>query len=120
MGLRVHSMAPGHSPLQPSSYHIPTDLGCTVQPGQSPPDHWRGTGSCLWPSQPAYRAGIIALVGKVIQALVLQLLSNECDHGQGPVSVPRGSGGHNSKLQEAWATAGSELTLQMDFRFTEE
>lgn len=37
----------------------------------------------------AHRAGIVALAGKVIQALVLQLLSDEGDHGLGPVPSVR-------------------------------
>lgn len=37
-GLRVHGMALGHSPLQPSSRHIPADLGrkSSVHPGSLP------------------------------------------------------------------------------------
>lgn len=37
-----------------------------------------------------------------------------------PQSVPMGTGVQSSRLQEAWAAAGSELTLKVDFRFTDE
>lgn len=36
----------------------------------------------LWPL--AYRVGPTALAGEVVQALTLQLLGDERDHGQGP------------------------------------
>lgn len=37
-----------------------------------------------------------------------------------PPSVPTDSGVQHSRLQKAWATAGSELTLKVDFHFTGE
>lgn len=81
-----------------------------------------GTGSCPLPPWPAHQAGVTALAGKVIQALALQLLSDQCDHGRDPcpLSAPMGTGVQNSRLQEAWAAAGSERSLKGDFRFTEE
>lgn len=65
------------APPWATSPHVPSDLGHTTPASLSP--------ARAVPLRPlTYRVGPTALAGEVIQALILQLLGDERDHGRGP------------------------------------
>ena len=58
----------------------------------------------------AYQAGIEALAGEVVQALVLQLLGDEGEHGLGPAASARCAGHRRSG---AWGCGRPRLLLAL-------